>query len=80
MAYAPSQDERFDHARDLRKHDPRPGPIDQRAAVAGLIGYCESIAGSGLLNEPLEIGLRERIAMVLAAFDMPSKAERETAP
>lgn len=75
-------DRQADHDRDLRKHEWRPGdrmPLDQRLAVAALVGECESIAGSGNLTQPAEQSLRLLIAKTLTAFDMPSKAEREDA-
>jgi hypothetical protein len=71
-----------DHDRDLRKADWRPGdpvPLDQRLAVAALVGECESIAASGNLTPPAEQSLRLLIAKTLTAFEMPSKAEREIA-
>lgn len=66
---------RWDHARDLRKHEPNPR-LDQRHVVAALIGNCEALAASGTLTAPAEQSLRILIALTLAAFDMPSKAER----
>lgn len=77
-----SADQIADRERDYRKHEWRPGdraPMDQRFAVAKLIGYCEGLANSGLLGAVLEIKLRENIAEALVAFDMPSKTEREPA-
>lgn len=74
--------ERADHFRDLAKHDLRasdPPPLDQRLSVAQLVGYCEGLANSGLLNEDAEFNLRKNIADVLVAFNMPSKFEREPA-
>lgn len=71
--------EYHDHQRDLRKADWRPGdpmPLDQRLAVASLVGECEAIAASGALTEPAEMSLRLLIARTLVAFEMPSKAER----
>lgn len=50
-------------------------PLDRRCGVAKLVGYCEGLVSSGLLGEELETKLRRNIAEVLAAFDMPSKAE-----
>lgn len=73
-----TQEQRWDHARDLAKHEWRPGdraPIDQRLAVAALVGQCESLVGAGVLTEPAEKSLRVLIAQTLVAFDMPSKAE-----
>lgn len=75
-----SADQIADHAYDIRKHEWRPGdrlPLDQRCAVAKLVGYSEAIAASGLLGDVMDIELRRRIAEVLVAFDMQSKAERE---
>lgn len=74
--------EYWDHRRDYAKHEWRPGdplPLDQRLAVASLIGECESIAGSGQLTEPAEQSLRLLIAETLSVFNMPSIAERESA-
>jgi hypothetical protein len=46
-------------------------PTDsQLYAVAKLVGYCESIAASGLVGELMERRLRERIAETLIAFGM----------
>lgn len=69
-------DEYWDHRRDELKHERRPAD-DQRCAVASLIGHCEAIAESGLLSEPAELSLRVLIAQTLAAFNMPSKMERQ---
>ena len=77
MTRAATQAERFDHDRDLRKHEPR--PADQRYAVAALVGECESLVASGDLNPSQEASLRCLVARTLAAFQMPSKAEREPA-
>lgn len=74
-----TQEQRWDHARDLRKHEPNPR-LDQRHAVAALVGHCEAIAGSGALTEPAEQSLRLLIAHTLRTFDMPSKAERDQVP
>lgn len=70
--------EYWDHRRDLAKHDRNPR-LDQRHAVAALIGHCEAIAASGDLTEPAEQSLRLLIQKTLSAFDMPSKAERVSA-
>ena len=70
-----SVEQRADHQRDHAKHDWRPGdrmPLDQRLAVAKLIGYCEGITLSGILAEHQELRLRQIIAEALVAFDMPS--------
>jgi hypothetical protein len=82
MLFRASADQIADHDRDLRKADWRPGdplPLDQRLAVAALVGECESIAGSGNLTQPAEQSLRLLIAKTLVAFGMPSKRERENA-
>ena len=76
MTRAASQAERFDRDRDYQKHEPNPR-IDQRHAVAALVGECEGLAASGALTEPAEQSLRLLIARTLVAFDMPSKADRE---
>lgn len=78
MTRAATQEERWDRDRDYRKHEPNPR-IDQRHAVAALIGQCEAIAASGALTEPAEQSLRLLIARTLVAFEMPSKAERADA-
>lgn len=70
-----TQEQRWDHDRDLRKHEPNPR-LDQRHAVAALIGQCEAIAASGHLPAPAEQSLRLLIAKTLTAFDMPAKTER----
>lgn len=71
---------RADHQRDLRKHDLRLGDrldAEHLAAVAQLVGICETIAASGRLTALVESQLRIRIAAALTAFQMPSQAERE---
>jgi hypothetical protein len=67
----------WDHERDLRTDwDLRQAPpMSERAAVASLVGYCESLCGNGTLGELVELGLRQHIAQTLAAFKMPSKEE-----
>ena len=55
---------------------PEPRPIDQRAAVAKLVGYCEGICKSGALTEISEAQLRRLVIETLIAFEMPTKAER----
>jgi hypothetical protein len=79
MTRAATPDERADHDRDLRKHEPRPSDRAQHYAVASLIGECEALVASGSLAPPAEQSLRVLIAHALAAFNMPSRAERETA-
>jgi hypothetical protein len=78
MTRAATAAEHADHDRDLRKADTRPS-YDQRAAVAGLIGYSEAILESGLLGEIMESQFRHVIARALVAFNMPSKTERADA-
>lgn len=76
----PDEESRADHYRDSHKHEWRPGdpmPLDQRCALAKLIGYSESIAAAGLIGETMETALRACIAETLTAFNMPSKADRE---
>lgn len=71
--------EYWDHRRDELKHEWRPGdplPLDQRCALAQLVGYCEGIAKSGVLDNDLELKLRRNVAAVLVAFNMPAKADR----
>lgn len=72
-------DEYADRERDYAKHEWRPGdraPLEQRLAVARLVGYAEAIAASGLVGT-LEPNLRAAIAQTLVAFNMPAKSERE---
>lgn len=79
MSYAPSQEQRWDHRRDLAKHEPRPSDPpthSQRLAVAKLVGYAEGVVKSGILPDDSEVMLRILIAETLVAFDMPSKSER----
>jgi hypothetical protein len=76
MTRAATADEIADHDRDHRKHFSLPSDRAQRYAVASLIGECESLVASGTLTEPAEQSLRVLIAHTLAAFGMPSKAER----
>lgn len=82
MVRQATQDQINDHERDLRKHEWRPGdplPLDQRCAVAQLIGYCEGLISSGLLEGELEIKMRRNVASVLTAFNMPSAREKSHA-
>lgn len=79
-----SDEQRADHRRDIRDADWRPGDpqgptTSQIHAVAALTLSCEAVVEAGLLGEKVEGVLRERIAHVLTAFGMPSKAEREPA-
>ena len=73
--------EQADHNHDLRKHEPRPSDyhltVEQRFAVAELIGYAEGIVSAGILTIEAETSLRLRIARALAAFGLPSKTERQ---
>ena len=72
----------WDHERDSRKHDWRPGdamPLDQRLALARLIGYSEAIAAAGLIGAEMEAKLRTCIAETLVAFKMPSSREQADA-
>jgi hypothetical protein len=48
----------------------------RRLAVSCLVGNCEALVASGDLNPSQEASLRVLIAHTLAAFEMPSKAER----
>ena len=48
---------------------------NQLYAVSKLVGYCESIAASGLVGELIERRLRERIAETLSAFGMEPHQE-----
>jgi hypothetical protein len=75
-----SQEQRWDHQRDLRKHDPRPSDltVSQRFALAKLIGFAEGVVASGTCGIVEPTG-REVIAETLAAFGWPSKAERSDA-
>lgn len=82
MTRAATQEERWDHDRDHRKHEPRPSDPSthsQRLAVAKLVGYAEGVVKSGILPDDSEVMLRRLIAETLTAFDMPSKAERAEA-
>ena len=82
MSYAPTQEQRWDHARDLAKHEWRPGDaptFDQRVVVAEMIGACEGLINSGVLGDELETKLRGTVARALVTFDMPSQSERTPA-
>ena len=75
-----SVEQQADHAHDNLKHDWRPGdrmPLDQRLALAKLIGYAEGITSSGILGELGEFRLRAIIAETLVAFNMTSSREAE---
>lgn len=66
-------EQRADHEHDHRKHEWRPGdrmPLDQRLALAKLIGYAEGITSSGILGQEMELRLRAIISETLVAFDM----------
>lgn len=71
--------EDFDHAHDLRKHDPMPSdvrmPMAHRIIVAKLVGALEGVASSGVCPADVELDLRMIVADALALFDMPSKEE-----
>jgi hypothetical protein len=71
-------EQQADHKRDNLKHEWRPGdrmPLDQRLALARLIGYAEGITSSGILGELGEFRLRAIIAETIVAFDMKSSLE-----
>jgi hypothetical protein len=71
--------EYWDHRRDELKHEWRPGdpmPLDQRCALAKLIGYSEAIAAAGLIGDSMETKLRACIAETLVAFQMQPRGER----
>lgn len=79
-----TQEQRWDHERDLRKHEPNPRldqrlTVSQRCTLAKLIGNCEGVVGSGVLSADGEEAMRRNIAEALAAFGMPSKSERADA-
>ena len=50
-------------------------PMWQHVCVASLVGHCESIAASGLLEFPAEQSLRLLIAETLSAFGMQHHQE-----
>jgi len=80
MTRQASIDQYWDHRRDLAKHEPRPSDltVSQRFALAKLIGFAEGVVASGTCGI-VEIDGRIIIAEALAAFGMPSKAERADA-
>lgn len=49
--------------------------IEQRFAVAKLVGYCDGILTSGRLTALSESHLRLLLTEMRTAFDMPSRAE-----
>lgn len=76
-----TQEQRWDHERDLRKHEPNPRldlTVTQRFALARLVGLAEGVVSSGALGDG-ELAARVVIADALAAFGMPSKLERSDA-
>jgi hypothetical protein len=80
MSRQASIDQKWDHERDYRKHEPRPSDltVSQRFALAKLIGFAEGVVGSGTCGS-VEPSGREIIAEALAAFGWPSKSERADA-
>lgn len=74
-----SQADQFDHARDLRKHEPRPSDLtgSQQTALAGLIVACEVLCEHGILHETVEFQLRKHIATACAAFGLPPRWDRQ---
>lgn len=77
-----ADEQRTDHQRDLRKNGDWPDgrrTTAQIHAVAALTLSCEAVVESGVLGEKIEGVMRERIAAVLVAFGMRSKAELDAA-
>lgn len=59
---------RWDHDRDLRKHEPR--PADRVAQVAYLTAYLDTMLAMGAVTEPHAAGLRKAIDRTRETFDM----------
>lgn len=68
-----TQEQRWDHARDLRKHDS--SPRHQRRAVQELIGYCWGLTHGELLGLEIQKQLRTRIRTVCVEFGMDPPAD-----
>lgn len=64
---------RWDHARDLIKHEP--SPRHQKRAVQELIGYCWGLTHGGILSLEIEKQLRSRIRNVCREFDIDPPAD-----
>jgi hypothetical protein len=68
-----TQEQRWDHARDLIKHDS--SPRHQKRAVSKLVGYCWGLTHGGILSLDIEKQLRDRIREVCIEFNMEPPAE-----
>lgn len=69
----------FDINSYLRPVSPRPAElltVEQRYAVAELIGYAEGVISSGVLTERGELQLRLSVNRACTAFGLPTKGER----
>lgn len=74
-----TQEQRWDHDRDLRKHEP--SPRFQKRAVQRLVGYLHGILHDGLLplSPEVEKALRSQIRSVCVEFEIDALPERAPA-
>lgn len=65
-----TQEQRWDHERDLRKHEP--SPRHQKRAVVELVGYLHGLMECGQFSNVREIEkqLHARMCAVCTEFDM----------
>lgn len=68
-----TQEQRWDHAHDLIKHDS--SPRHQKRAVQELIGYCWGLAHGDLLGLEIQQQLRARVRKVCIEYDMDPPAD-----
>jgi hypothetical protein len=74
-----SQEDIWDHNRDIWRHEPRLADLtlSQKMAIAKMIGALEGIVTSGILPEKTELECRGFIAEALTAFGLPAAWETE---
>lgn len=68
-----TQEQRFDHAHDLRKHES--SPRHQRRAVIELVGYCWGLTHGNLLGPEIAKQLRNRVRTVCIEHGMDPPAD-----
>lgn len=70
-----TQEQRWDHQRDLRKHEA--SPRHQKRAVVELVGYLHGLMCDGLILSPeIEKTLRARVDNVCVEFNMDRLPKR----
>lgn len=76
-------EQRYDHDRDLRKHEP--SPRHQKRAVIELVGYLHGLLHPGapvgpILSPEIDKQIRSRMKNVCVEFDIDPPAERAREP